>query len=135
MITKNQKIQIIEENKDAAVAALNSILDSIYDINEAYLNEDGSLKKGLVSDEKVEFIIKDLKKDASMYENLRLKLLANDFKLSDVEIARIGLSFMYIELLLQKQVDNLLLVKKKSQDIMTDLLSNTNELVDFSKET
>jgi hypothetical protein len=54
----------------------------------------------LVSDEKVEFIIKDLKKDASMYESLRLKLLANDFKLSDVEIARIGLSFMYMKIFL-----------------------------------
>lgn len=135
MINKDQKIQIIEENKDAAIATLNSILDSIYDINEAYFNKDGSLKEGLISDEKVEFIIKDLKKDASMYESLRLKLLANDFKLSDVEIARIGLSFMYMKIFLQKQVDNLLLAKKKAQDIMTDLLSNTNELIDFSKET
>lgn len=89
------KIYLIRDNKEPAIAALNNYLDRIYKLTDDYF-ENGKLKEGLTPDEKIEKFVLELREDAEKYENVRRKLINNDFNLSVVEINHIALAFVYM---------------------------------------
>ena len=118
-----KKLSLIKENKDAAVAAINSYLDRVYDLTDKYFNEDLSLKEGLTPDEKVEKFIRELRSDCVKYESVRQKLINSDFNLSLYEINLIGLSFIYVAQTWKKQIEMLTKAKSEAENIVQSLLA------------
>ena len=116
------KIYLIRDNKDAAIAALNSYLDRIYNLTDDYF-EDGKLKEGLTPDEKIEKFVLELREDASKYEKVRRKLIDNDFNLSLVEINYIALAFVYIVQRWKNEQKMILNAINQTQDIIAVLMT------------
>lgn len=125
-MTIEEKIQIIKNYKSSAVAALNSYLDRIYNLTDKYFNEDNTLKEGLTEDTKLETFLLELKKDASNYEEVRRKLIDDNFDLSLKEINFIALSFVYVQTSWEKQVENLNRSIKDIKQIISQLMEKKN---------
>ena len=79
----------------------------VYDLTDKYFNENGTLKEGLTHDEKLETFLLELKSDAKKYEDIRKKIIDEDFNLSLREINLIALSFVYVQTSWEKMIDNL----------------------------
>lgn len=121
-----EKIQLIKENKDAAVAALNSYLDKIYNLTDQYFTEDNQLKEGLTKDEKLEKFLIELKNDASKYESVRRKLLDENYDLSLKEINYVALAFTYVSATWQTMIKNLTKAIEETKPIVSKLMEKKN---------
>ena len=121
-----EKIQLIKENKDAAVAALNSYLDKIYNLTDQYFTEDNQLKEGLTKDEKLEKFLMELKNDASKYESVRRKLLDENYDLSLKEINYVALAFTYVSATWQTMIKNLTKAIEETKLIVSKLMEKKN---------
>ena len=117
-----EKIQLIKENKDAAVAALNSYLDKIYNLTDRYFTEDNQLKEGLTKDEKLEKFLIELRDDASKYESVRRKLLDENYDLSLKEINYVALAFTYVSATWQTMVKNITKAIEETKPIVSKLM-------------
>ena len=117
-----EKIQLIKENKDAAVAALNSYLDKIYNLTDQYFTEDNQLKEGLTKDEKLEKFLIELKNDAYKYESVRRKLLDENYDLSLKEINYVALAFTYVSATWQTMIKNLTKAIEETKPIVSKLM-------------
>lgn len=121
-----EKINLIRDNRDAAIAALNVYLDKIYKLTDDYF-EDGKLKEGLSSDAKLEKFILELRDDATKFESVRRKLIDNDFNLSLEEVNYVALGFVYIAESWQSQIKNLTLAVEQARTITKTLMAKTDE--------
>ena len=121
-----EKIQLIKENKDAAVAALNSYLDKIYNLTDQYFTEDNQLKEGLTKDEKLEKFLMELRNDASKYESVRRKLLNENYDLSLKEINYVALAFTYVSATWQTMIKNLTKAIEETKPIVSKLMEKKN---------
>lgn len=121
-----EKINLIRDNRDAAIAALNIYLDKIYKLTEDYF-EDGKLKEGLSSDAKLEKFILELRDDATKFESVRRKLIDNDFNLSLEEVNYVALGFVYMAESWQSQIKNLTLAVEQARTITKTLMAKTDE--------
>lgn len=121
-----EKIQLIKENKDAAVAALNAYLDKIYNLTDQYFTEDNQLKEGLTKDEKLEKFLMELKNDASKYESVRRKLLDENYDLSLKEINYVALAFTYVSATWQTMIKNLTKAIEETKPIVSKLMEKKN---------
>lgn len=130
------KIELIQQNVESAIAALTLYLDGIYNMTDEFfdssVNEDGqvirTLKENLQKDEKTESFILDLNKDAEAFEKVRTKLQNKDFELSTIELARIGLGFLYVKVYNEKQIKTLSLLKEDIDNILEVLMKDTNNI-------
>ena len=120
-----EKINLIRDNRDAAIAALNVYLDKIYKLTDDYF-EDGKLKEGLSSDAKLEKFILELRDDATKFESVRRKLIDNDFNLSLEEVNYIALGFVYMAESWQSQIKNLTLAVEQARTITKTLMAKTD---------
>lgn len=121
-----EKINLIRNNRDAAIAALNVYLDKIYKLTDDYF-EDGKLKEGLSSDAKLEKFILELRDDATKFESVRRKLIDNDFNLSLEEVNYIALGFVYMAESWQSQIKNLTLAVEQARTITKTLMAKIDE--------
>ena len=121
-----EKIQLIKENKDAAVAALNSYLDKIYTLTDQYFTKDNKLKEGLTKDEKLEKFLIELRNDASKYESVRRKLLDENYDLSLKEINYVALAFTYVSATWQTMIKNLTKAIEETKLIVSKLMEKKN---------
>ena len=121
-----EKIQIIKENRDAAIAALNSYLDKIYGLTDQYFTSDGKLKEGLTKDEKLEKFLLELKEDASKYESVRRKIIDEDYNLSLIDINHVALAFTYISATWQTMIKNLTKAIEETKPIVSKLMEQKN---------
>lgn len=121
-----EKIQLIKENKDAAVAALNSYLDKIYTLTDQYFTKDNQLKEGLTKDEKLEKFLIELKNDASKYESVRRKLIDENYDLSLKEINYVALAFTYVSATWQTMIKNLTKAIEETKLIVSKLMEKKN---------
>ena len=121
-----EKINLIRDNRDAAIAALNVYLDKIYKLKNDYF-EDGKLKEGLSSDAKLEKFILELRDDATKFESVRRKLIDNDFNLSLEEVNYVALGFVYMAESWQSQIKNLTLAVEQARTITKTLMAKTDE--------
>ena len=121
-----EKIQLIKENKDAAVAALNAYLDKIYELTDKYFTEDNQLKEGLTKDEKLEKFLIELKNDASKYESVRRKLIDENYGLSLKEINYVALAFTYVSATWQTMIKNLTKAIEETKPIVSKLMEKKN---------
>ena len=130
------KIEKIKAEKESAIEALNLYLDSIYNMTDRFFDNqiqevDGEkkvvrvLKEGLEPDKKIEGFVKELNSDASAYENVRGKLLSDDFNLSLTEIAGI---------VIQKRVEESQKALAQIKATIDVLMEGETQNVDFSKE-
>lgn len=117
-----EKIQLIKENKDAAIAALNSYLDKIYNLTDQYFTKDNQLKEGLTKDEKLEKFLIELKNDASKYESVRRKLIDENYDLSLKEINYVALAFTYVSATWQTMIKNLTKAIEETKPIVSKLM-------------
>lgn len=121
-----EKINLIRDNRDAAIAALNVYLDKIYKLTDDYF-EDGKLKEGLSSDAKLEKFILELRDDATKFESVRRKLIDNDFNLSLEEVNYIALGFVYMAESWRSQIKKLTLAVEQAQAITKVLIAKPIE--------
>ena len=121
-----EKIQLIKENKDAAVAALNSYLDKIYTLTDQYFTKDNKLKEGLTKDEKLEKFLIELRNDASKYESVRRKLIDENYDLSLKEINYVALAFTYVSATWQTMIKNLTKAIEETKPIVSKLMEKKN---------
>lgn len=121
-----EKIQIIKDNRDAAIAALNSYLDKIYGLTDQYFISDGILKEGLTKDEKLENFLLELKEDASKYETVRRKIIDEDYNLSLIDINHIALAFTYVSATWQTMIKNLTKAIEETKPIISKLMEDKN---------
>ena len=121
-----EKIQLIKENKNAAIAALNSYLDKIYNLTDQYFTEDNQLKEGLTKDEKLEKFLIELKNDASKYESVRRKLIDENYDLSLKEINYVALAFTYVSATWQTMIKNLTKAIEETKFIVSKLMEKKN---------
>lgn len=121
-----EKINLIRDNRDAAIAALNVYLDKIYKLTDDYF-EDGKLKEGLSSDAKLEKFILELRDDATKFESVRRKLIDNDFNLSLEEVNYVALGFVYIAESWRSQIKKLTLAVEQAQAITKVLMAKPTE--------
>lgn len=121
-----EKIQIIKDNRDAAIAALNSYLDKIYGLTDQYFTSDGILKEGLTEDEKLEKFLLELKEDASKYETVRRKIIDEDYNLSLIDINHIALAFTYVSATWQTMIKNLTKAIEETKPIISKLMEDKN---------
>ena len=121
-----EKINLIRDNRDAAIAALNVYLDKIYKLTDDYF-EDGKLKEGLSSDAKLEKFILELRDDATKFESVRRKLIDNDFNLSLEEVNYIDLGFVYMAESWRSQIKKLTLAAEQAQAITKVLMAKPTE--------
>lgn len=121
-----EKIQLIKENKDAAVAALNSYLDKIYTLTDQYFTKDNQLKEGLTKDEKLEKFLIELKNDASKYESVRRKLIDENYDLSLKEINYVALAFTYVSATWQTMIKNLTKAIEETKLVVSKLMEKKN---------
>lgn len=121
-----EKIQIIKENKDAAIAALNSYLDKIYTLTDQYFTKDNQLKEGLTKDEKLEKFLIELRNDASKYESVRRKIIDENYDLSLKEINYIALAFTYVSATWQTMIKNLTKAIEETKLIVSKLMEKKN---------
>lgn len=121
-----EKIQIIKENRDAAMAALNSYLDKIYGLTDQYFTSDGILKEGLTKDEKLENFLLELKEDASKYESVRRKIIDEDYDLSLIDINHVALAFTYVSATWQTMIKNLTKAIEETKPIVSKLMEKKN---------
>ena len=121
-----EKINLIRDNRDAAIAALNVYLDKIYKLTDDYF-EDGKLKEGLSSDAKLEKFILEIRDDATKFESVRRKLIDNDFNLSLEEVNYIALGFVYMAESWRSQIKKLTLAVEQAQAIIKVLMAKPTE--------
>lgn len=119
-----EKINLIKDNREAAIAALNVYLDKIYKLTDDYF-ENGKLKEGLTPDTKLEKFILELRNGADRFEAVRRKLINNDFNLSLEEVNYVALSFVHVVESWQFQIKNLTLAKEQAQEIIKTLMAKS----------
>ena len=122
-MTVEQKIEIVKEFNEAAIAALNSYLDSLYNMTDEYFDEKGDLIEGLTSDKKVEAFIKSLRDESVKFENIRRKLINKDFKLSLYEINLIAAAFVFVSGVWEKDITKLQKAKEEADKVIKNLTS------------
>lgn len=108
MYKEQEKLQLIKDNQDACIAAIESYLDSMYTLTDKYFNENGDfiLENSVENDGLVDFI-KSIRQDINKYEILRRKIKDKDFNITYMEIMKIGFAFSYCEVNLKNQSKNL----------------------------
>ena len=123
-MTLQEKQSLIKESKEAAIAALNAYLDAVYNLTDDYFDEEGNLLDYLSKDEKLENFVKSLRSNTKDYENVREKLINNDFNLSLFEINIVMLSFYYIDNRWKSQIEQLKMARNEAQKLIHSLIDN-----------
>lgn len=120
-----EKINLIRDNRDATIVALNVYLDKIYNLTDSYF-DNGVLKKELTPDEKLQNFLLELRDDAQKFEAVRKKIIDNDFNLSLKEINYVALAFIYLSESWQNQIKNLTTAREQAQQIIKILMGKSN---------
>lgn len=113
------KIELIKKYKETAIAALNSYLDSMYNLTDKYFDKEGKMLPLPERNEKVESFIQEVRADTQKYESVRRKLIDENFDLSLYEINLVALSFNFTIETMKKQVENL----TRTTEVLSDLVA------------
>ena len=130
-----EKIEFIKENKVLAVAALNTYLDSIYDITDDFFDERGNRKSVLPPDSNAESFILETRATAEKFENVRQKLNLDDFNLSTLEINYIALAFLYVTISIGKQLEQIEKTYSQAKEVYNKLIAAEEKAEDLTLTT
>lgn len=95
-MTLEEKIEVIKQNKEACIAALEAVIDTLLNVTDPVwqVDKDGNLDLG-IKDERALSMAISLREDVNKYDPIRLKLKANNFNLSVKEVAYISIAFFF----------------------------------------
>ena len=123
-----KQLKTIKEYHAAIIAGINLYIDKVYNLRDAYFNDDNSLKDGLTKDEKLENYINGLDNDILKYEAIKSKLVNKNFgELSAYEIQLCALIMMFVRQQFFKQVNDLNESIKMADTIITSIMKTINE--------
>ena len=126
-LTLEEKREIVVKNKDPAIAAIQSVLDSYYNLLAPYTDEHNVLKQNSFETEEQRNFAKALQSDIITYENL-LKKVKQDVALNEVDIAYIGIVFQFCVIRAKKQI-------KEMQKALDLCISISEQLYSEIKKT
>lgn len=120
-MTLEEKIEVIKENKEPTIAALDAVLDTIYNFTDPITNDKGNVKTSLFKNQKAEETAVQLRKDIEKYEPIRGKLKVDDFNLSALEIGYINAAYVFCIQRAQNTIESMAKAHKLMVDISTKL--------------
>ena len=122
-ITLEEKREIITNNKDPSIAAINAVLDTYYEILSPITSKDGKVfNLSAVKDDKARDFVVNLKKDIDKFEKVRHNVI-NDNELTEIDIAYIGVAYMFNSIKIRQQLE----AYTKAKDLCDNL---SHELLD-----
>lgn len=120
-LTLNEKREIVSKNKDPAIAALQAVLDTYFNlIGPAQDRKD-------FEDEKIKNFINSIKNDIIIYENLLKKIKRNE-TLNATDIAYIGNAFNFCSIRAEKQIKEIEKAHTLCSTISSQLLSEIEKV-------
>lgn len=128
-MTLEQKRDIIAKNKEPIIAALNSVLDTLYNITDSVVDDEGKIKENLFNNKKAKSTAVSLRADIEKYEPIREKLLNNDFNLSANEIAYIGISLFFCSERAKAQIASIIKAKELCDSLINELSAPLDNVV------
>ena len=131
-MTLEEKIEVVKQNKDACIAALESVLDTLYNVTDPVwqVDKDGNLDLGL-KDKKALAQAISLREDIQKYEPIRLKLKKDDFNLTTKEIAYITICFNFCSIRAKNQIESMTKAKELC-DTLFVVLGSKDDNVDVA---
>lgn len=125
-ISLEEKREIIVKNKDPVIAALNSVLDTYYDLIAPVVDDNGEIKTELFQEEKSLNFVQEIKSDTIKFEKI-LDHVKKNIELTKLEVAYIGVAFSFCTLRAQEQIKDLEAMIKLSKEITTQLYDPEEE--------
>ncbi|MBP5773903.1 MAG: hypothetical protein J6W35_07510 [Eubacterium sp.] len=127
-MTFNEKVNTIKKWKDPIVTALNMVLDSYYELiinyTEGADHSSAKLNKNLPED--LAPLIKDIKSDIDKYNEIRRKLLADDFSVTPLEVGYINNALTFAMIKFDKIIDYTTNARDIAKTISVVLTSEEN---------
>lgn len=127
-MTFNEKVNTIKKWKDPIVTALNMVLDSYYELIVNYTkgadHSSTELNKNLPED--LAPLIKDIKSDIDKYNEIRRKLLADDFSVTPLEVGYINNALTFAMIKFDKIIDYTTNARDITKTISVVLTSEEN---------
>lgn len=127
-MTFNEKVNTIKKWKDPIVTALNMVLDSYYELIVNYTegadHSSAKLNKNLPED--LAPLIKDIKSDIDKYNEIRRKLLADDFSVTPLEVGYINNALTFAMIKFDKIIDYTTNARDITKTISVVLTSEEN---------
>lgn len=123
-----EKQELVKSHKDESIAALDKYLDCLYNTTNKFLTDKGELNEALFDSEKVTNFVKELIEDEEKYENVRRKIIDNDFNLSLTEVNLVALSFVFVDTRLKNYIESFQKVRKEISPLITQLMSADSNL-------
>lgn len=127
-MTFNEKVNTIKKWKDPIVTALNMVLDSYYELiinyTEGADHSSAKLNKNLPED--LAPLIKDIKSDIDKYNEIRRKLLADDFSVTPLEVGYINNALTFAMIKFDKIIDYTTNARDITKTISVVLTSEEN---------
>lgn len=127
-MTFNEKVNTIKKWKDPIVTALNMVLDSYYELiinyTEGADHSSAKLNKNLPED--LAPLIKDIKSDIDKYNEIRRKLLADNFSVTPLEVGYINNALTFAMIKFDKIIDYTTNARDITKTISVVLTSEEN---------
>lgn len=102
----NEKREIVSKNKDPAIAAIQSVLDSYYNLLAPITDNENKLKPNFLIEEKAKLFAEGMLEDTEKWELILKKIKENE-ELSNVDIAHIGLAFSFCAMRAKDQIKSM----------------------------
>lgn len=126
-----EKREIIAKNKDPAIAALDAVLDTLYNITDSVTNDKERIKTALFKNKKAEQMAVTLHEDIKKYEPIKLKLENDDFNLSQIEISYIAICFFFCSERAKNQIESMTKAKELCDTLLV-ILNSPDETTQIS---
>lgn len=121
-MTLEQKRNLISENKDCIIAALESVVDTYYNYLAPVTNDKNNIKTAMFKDKNAETFALEMKKDVVKYEQVLAKVKKGD-TMDIIDIAFIGSALIFCEIRAAKQIESLQKAQKLIVNLKNDLQS------------
>lgn len=121
-MTLEQKRNLISENKDCIIAALESVVDTYYNYLAPVTNDKNNIKTAMFKDKNAETFALEMKKDVVKYEQVLVKVKKGD-AVDIIDIAFIGSALIFCEIRATKQIESLQKAQKLIVNLKNDLQS------------
>lgn len=126
-ITLEEKREIITNNKDPSIAAINAVLDTYYEILSPITSKDGKVfNLSAIKDDKARDFVVNLKKDIDKFEKVRHNII-NEKELTEVDIAYIGVAYLFNSIKLRQQIEACIKAKDLCDSLSHELLDKIED--------
>lgn len=125
-MTLVEKREIIAENKDPTIAAVNAVLDTYYNLLDPVRGKDGQVDKSKFDDKKAYEYAQDMYVEAMKFEHV-LKKLKNKDELTEKDIAYIGICYSFCITRATQQIESITKAKELLSDISKKISSSIYE--------